>query len=130
MALWTNSTSCISREKSITTSAALSATTFTWHVCGAAKSWNSKVIFLIGSKAKSSAIAASTLSFPDSRLEDIAPVAGPHPRTTSYLRLAPTTLISLAHDHHIIIDRLRDGDPRTLARVITAVENRTRGSAE
>jgi GTPase len=36
----------------------------------------------------------------------------------------------LAHDHHIIIDRLRDGDPRTLARVITAVENRTRGSAE
>jgi LAO/AO transport system kinase len=63
-------------------------------------------------------------------LEDIAPVAGPHPRTTSYLRLAPTTLISLAHDHHIIIDRLRDGDPRTLARVITAVENRTRGSAE
>ncbi len=63
-------------------------------------------------------------------MEDIAPVAGPHPRTTSYLRLAPTTLISLAHDHHIIIDRLRDGDPRTLARVITAVENRTRGSAE
>ena len=64
------------------------------------------------------------------RLADTAPVAGPHPRTTSYEPLAATTLISLPHDHHIIIDRLRDGDPRTLARVITAVENRAGGSAE
>jgi LAO/AO transport system kinase len=36
----------------------------------------------------------------------------------------------LAPDHHVIIERLRAGDPRALARVISAVENRAHGSSD
>ena len=39
------------------------------------------------------------------------------------------TLISLDSDHHLLIDKLRSGDTRALARAISTVENREPGSS-
>src|SRR5260221_12363486 len=40
------------------------------------------------------------------------------------------TLISLDSDHQLLIDRLRSGDTRALARSISTVENREPGSSD
>src|SRR5438445_7208319 len=48
-----------------------------------------------------------------------------------YLPLNPCfTLERLSHTHASLIDQLRAGDPRALARVISAVENHTPGSSD